>query len=76
MISTNGVVIKNAFNKEFLTTCKPKSQHINEIKLSGKGNTANNNKMERINGEIRDRKSYERLKNKRDFNSSRDADLS
>lgn len=46
---------KDAFNKEFLTTCKPKSQHISAIKLSGKKNTNNNNKMERINGEIRDR---------------------
>jgi transposase-like protein len=46
---------KDAFNKEFLTTTKPKSQHINAIKLTGYGNTVNNNKMERINGEIRDR---------------------
>jgi transposase-like protein len=45
----------DAFNKEFYTNSKPQSQHINAIKLSGKGNTANNNKMERINGEIRDR---------------------
>jgi len=45
----------DAFNKEFYTNCKPQSQHINAIKLSGIGNTANNNKMERINGEIRDR---------------------
>jgi putative transposase len=43
---------KDAFNKEFYTNCKPQSQHINAIKLTGK---ANNNKMERINGEIRDR---------------------
>jgi transposase-like protein len=46
---------KEAFRKEFLTTTTPKSQHINAIKLSGKAHTANNNKMERINGEIRDR---------------------
>jgi transposase-like protein/predicted RNA-binding Zn-ribbon protein involved in translation (DUF1610 family) len=46
---------KEAFRKEFLTTTTPKSQHINAIKLSGKSHTANNNKMERINGEIRDR---------------------
>lgn len=46
---------KDAFNKEFLTTTKPKSQHIKAIKLTGYGNTVNNNKMERINGEIRDR---------------------
>lgn len=46
---------RKAFNDEFYTQAKPQSQHINAIKLSGIGNTANNNKMERINGEIRDR---------------------
>jgi len=46
---------KDAFNKEFYSNTKPQSQHINAIKLTGHGNTANNNKMERINGEIRDR---------------------
>lgn len=45
----------SAFNDEFFTKSKPQSQHINAIKLSGKNSTANNNKMERINGEIRDR---------------------
>lgn len=45
----------DAFNKEYYTNIKPQSQHINAIKLTGHGNTANNNKMERINGEIRDR---------------------
>lgn len=44
-----------AFNDEFYTKTKPQSQHINAIKLTGHGNIANNNKMERINGEIRDR---------------------
>lgn len=44
-----------AFNDEFFTKSKPQSQHINAIKLTGKGSKANNNKMERINGEIRDR---------------------
>lgn len=46
---------RDAFNKEFYTNNHPQSQHINAIKLTGHGNTANNNKMERINGEIRDR---------------------
>ena len=46
---------RDAFKKEFYTLKPPKSQHINAIKLSGIGNTANNNKMERINGKIRDR---------------------
>jgi len=40
------------FNKEFYTNKKPQSKHINAIKLDG---DMNNNKMERINGEIRDR---------------------
>lgn len=44
-----------AFNEEVFTNTKPQSQHINAIKLTGHSNTANNNKMERINGEIRDR---------------------
>lgn len=43
------------FVDEFFTLEKPRSQHINAIKLTGYGNTANNNKMERINGKIRDR---------------------
>ena len=42
----------DAFNREFFTNTNPRSQHINAIKLTG---PANNNKMERINGEIRDR---------------------
>ena len=42
----------DAFNREFYTNTKPQSRHINAIKLSG---DENNNKMERINGEIRDR---------------------
>lgn len=41
-----------AFNKEFFTLKNPRSKHINAIKLDG---DMNNNKMERINGEIRDR---------------------
>jgi hypothetical protein len=45
----------DAFNKEFYTNTKPQSQHINAIKLTNHENNANNNKMERINGEIRDR---------------------
>jgi transposase-like protein len=42
----------DAFNKEFWTMKKPRPEHINAIKLSG---NMNNNKMERFNGEIRDR---------------------
>lgn len=42
----------DAFNREFFTITNPRSKHINSIKLNG---DMNNNKMERINGEIRDR---------------------
>lgn len=40
-----------AFKKEFYSNKAPISHHINAIKLKGSAN----NKMERINGEIRDR---------------------
>jgi len=42
----------DAFNKTFYQRNNPMSQHVNAIKLAG---SSNNNKMERINGEIRDR---------------------
>jgi putative transposase len=42
----------DAFNKVFYQSSNPKSQHCNAIKFKG---PADNNKMERINGEIRDR---------------------
>lgn len=42
----------SAFNQEFYSNKKPQSRHINAIKLDG---DMNNNKQERINGEIRDR---------------------
>lgn len=52
----------DAFNREFYTNSCPQSKHINAIKLDG---DMNNNKMERINGEIRDREKVMRgLKNK------------
>jgi transposase-like protein len=41
----------DAFNKEFYTNSCPCSKLINAIKLDG---DLNNNKMERINGEIKD----------------------
>lgn len=43
---------KDAFNKEFFTLKNPRSKHISTIKLDG---DKNNNKMERANGEFRDR---------------------
>jgi len=41
-----------AYNAEYFTLKNPRTKHINTIKLAG---DMNNNKMERINGEIRDR---------------------
>ena len=42
----------DAYKKEFWTLRKPRTQHIRHIKIKG---DMNNNKMERLNGEIRDR---------------------
>jgi len=44
---------QDAFKKEFWTQKNPRSRHINTIRLKG---DMNNNKMERFNGEVRDRK--------------------
>jgi len=43
---------KDAYNKEFYTQKKPRTVHISAIRLNG---DRNNNKMERLNGEFRDR---------------------
>ena len=53
----------DAFNKTFYQRNNPMSQHINAIKLAG---STNNNKMERINGEIRDREKTMRGLKKKD----------
>lgn len=53
----------DAFNKVFYQRNNPQSQHVNAIKLIG---SANNNKMERINGEIRDREKTMRGLKKKD----------
>jgi len=42
----------DAYKKEWRTLAYPRTQHINAIRLRG---DKNNNKMERLNGEIRDR---------------------
>lgn len=42
----------DAYKKEFFTLKKPRTEHVRHIKLSG---DMNNNKMERMNGEVRDR---------------------
>jgi len=53
IVITDGLpAYRDAFNKEFFTLRNPRIKHINAIKLQG---DMNNNKMERFNGEIRDR---------------------
>jgi transposase-like protein len=42
----------DAFNQEFASHAHPRPMHVNAIKLNG---DTHNNKMERINGEIRGR---------------------
>ncbi len=50
---TDGLPAYNdAYKKEFWTLRNPRTQHIRHIKIRG---DHNNNKMERLNGEIRDR---------------------
>ncbi len=54
---------KEAFNKEYYTLKNPRSKHISAIKLAG---DMNNNKQERLNGEIRDREKVMRGLKKKD----------
>jgi len=52
-IITDGLpAYHDAYKKAYWTLKGPRTQHISTIKLSG---DRNNNKMERLNGEIRDR---------------------
>jgi putative transposase len=44
-----------AYLNEFWTRKGPRTKHIREISFKGKGNRRHNNKMERFNGEVRDR---------------------
>ncbi len=52
LISDSAPNFHTAFNIELYTNKWPRSRHINHIRLQG---DHNNNKMERMNGEIRDR---------------------
>jgi transposase-like protein len=53
-----------AYIQEFYTTCKlDRTEHIREIRLAGK---VHNNKMERMNGELRDRERVMRTLEKSD----------
>jgi len=53
----------DAYKKESWTQRNPRTQHINAIKLRG---NMNNNKMERFNGEVRDREKVMRGLKKED----------
>ena len=65
----------DAYKKEFWThKIETRTEHIRHITLRG---DHNNNKMERFNGEIRDReKNHERTQNQRHINSHWLSDLS
>ena len=52
LISDGAPNFHTAYNKEFFTTKKPRTRHINHIRFQG---DHNNNKMERLNSTIRDR---------------------
>lgn len=52
LISDGAPNFNEAFKQEFFTRRKPRSRHIQHIRLQG---DRNNNKMERMNGEVRDR---------------------
>src|SRR5215213_10110247 len=52
LISDGAPNFHEAFNKEFWSRKNPRTRHIRHIRLQG---GHNNNKMERLNGEIRDR---------------------
>ena len=54
---------QDAYKKEFRTLRKPRTEHIRHIKIQG---DRNNNKMERLNGEIRDREKVMRGLKKKD----------
>ena len=63
-IITDGLpAYHDAYKKEYWTLKGPRTQHINAIKLKG---DMNNNKMERLNGEIRDREKVMRGLKKND----------
>ncbi|MGC1927539.1 MAG: DDE-type integrase/transposase/recombinase, partial [Candidatus Nitrosopolaris sp.] len=52
MITDGAPNFADAFKKEFFTISNPRTRHISHIRLQG---DHNNNKMERMNGEVRDR---------------------
>ena len=52
LISDGARNFHDAFNNEFFTLNNPRTKHIQHIRLAGDNH---NNKMERFNGEVRDR---------------------
>ena len=66
MITDGLPAYHDAFNRELFTITNPRSRHVNAIKLTGNTWNENNNKMERINGEIRDREKTMRGLKKKD----------
>jgi putative transposase len=52
LISDGAPNFHTAYTKEFFTLQIPRTKHISHIRMNG---DHNNNKMERLNGEIRDR---------------------
>jgi transposase-like protein len=63
LISDGAPNYNQAFKDEFFTRRKPRSRHIRHIRLQG---DHNNNKMERLNGEVRDREKVMRSLKKSD----------
>ena len=54
---------RHAYRKEFYTIKKPRTEHINTIKMNG---DRNNNRMERLNNEVRSREKTMRGLKKKD----------
>lgn len=63
LISDGAPNFNDAFKQEFFTRRKPRSRHIRHIRMQG---DHNNNKMERMNGEVRDREKVMRSLKKSD----------
>lgn len=63
LISDGARNFNDAFNKEFYTNTNPRTRHIRHIRLQG---DHNNNKMERFNGEVRDREKVMRNLKRKD----------
>ena len=63
LISDGARNFHDAYRKEFYTLKNPRTKHIQQIRLQG---DSHNNKMERMNGEVRDREKVMRGLKKQD----------